>query len=549
MRTLLLLILAVIHFPVMAQVKLMTNVKGYTLNNEGALIQFSQMAFENGRVLAIGDDHLVYQYPQAAKIDGQGKTLLPGLIDAHGHMLGLGQSLLQVDVRDITSAKATVDKVAAYAKAHTDLEWIVGGGWNQVLWPDKQFPNATQMDEGIANKPVWLERIDGHAGWANSRALEIAGITADTLDPPGGKILRDAQGNPTGVLIDTAMYLVGQHIPKANDDFRKASLDVASEHLLSLGITSMHDAGISEQDYQFYINQANAGELSVRIYAMIVSYDPNLSSVLKAGKINDKADFLSVRSVKVYGDGALGSRGASLLEDYHDAPGNRGLLVTPEDQLPELFDQVISSGFQINYHAIGDRANRLALDNFAASFERVGGQSLRHRVEHAQVIDISDIPRFKQLGILPSMQPTHATSDMNMAKDRLGEERLKGAYAWQSFVKQGSPLPLGSDFPVELANPFFGLHAAVTRQDRNNQPPEGWRAEESLTLLQAFKGFTIDAAYAAHQEQQLGGLTEGKWADFILLDQDIFAIPEQQIWKTQVLQTWVAGQLVFSQQE
>jgi predicted amidohydrolase YtcJ len=262
--------------------------------------------------------------------------------------------------------------------------------------------------------------------------------------------------------------------------------------------------------------------------------------------VQDQYDWLSIRSVKAYGDGALGSRGAALLQPYSDAQDNTGLLVTREQDLKPLFDLVLGKGFQLNFHAIGDRANRLALDQFADSFERMGGKSLRNRVEHAQVVNVDDIPRFKALNIIPAMQPTHATSDMNMAKDRVGAARLKGAYAWQTFLKQGSPVAFGSDFPVELSNPFFGLHAAVTRQDRNNSPDSGWIPSEAVTLKQAFRGFTLDAAYAAHQEHILGGLTEGKWADFILIDQDVFTTSPQNIWKTQVLETWIAGEKRFT---
>lgn len=530
-----------------AQTTLMSNVKGYTLSNNGAMVQFSHIAFEDGKVLAIGDRSMLNQYPSAKVIEGKQKTLIPGLIDAHGHFMGLGGTLLQIDVREDKSALATAKHVRQYANNNPSLKWITGRGWNQVLWPGKAFPTAQQLDEYVKDKPVWLSRVDGHAGWANSKALQIAGITKDTLDPPGGKILRDAQGNPSGVLIDTAQYLLLKHIPEADDAFFQASFSAANNHLLSLGITSMHDAGVNQSVYEFYQQKAKLKQLGVRIYAMIAATDPNLEGMLKAGYVSYPEDFLSIRSVKAYGDGALGSRGAALLEDYSDAPNNRGLLVTQENQLQPLFDLVLSNEFQLNFHAIGDRANRLALDQFAASFKTVGGQQLRNRIEHAQVISIQDIPRFKELDIIPAMQPTHATSDMNMAEDRVGKERLRGAYAWRRFINQGSPIALGSDFPVELANPFFGIHAAVTRQDRNNQPDEGWIASQALTLVEAFKGFTIDAAYAAHQENVLGGLTKGKWADFIILDQDIFSIPAEDIWKTQVEQTWVAGKMVFDQ--
>lgn len=545
MKLLLLILFVSLAELAIAKPTVIGNVKGYTLSNSGALIQFSYLAFENGKVIAIGDQTILNGLADSQVIDGKGKTLLPGLIDSHGHQLMLGETLLNIDVRDIKTAKETAEFVKNYADKNPQLPWITGRGWNQVLWPDKAFPTSKQLDEYISNRPVWLKRIDGHAGWANSHALKLANINKDTLDPPGGKIERDENGEPSGVLIDTAMSLLTQHIPDANEAALTANLNAATQHLLSLGVTSMHDAGISESVYHFYRKKAQNNQLGMRIYAMLSAVDPKLENMLGKGRISDEKDMLSIRSVKAYGDGALGSRGAALLAPYSDEPENMGLLITQEYQLKPLFDLVISNGFQLNFHAIGDRANQLALDQFAQTFESIGGSELRHRIEHAQVIALNDIPRFKQLGIIPAMQPTHATSDMNMAEDRIGKDRLRGAYAWKRFVEQGSPIAMGSDFPVELANPFYGLHAAVTRQDRQNQPKAGWIPSQSLSLEQAFKGFTIDSAYAAHQEDVLGGLTVGKWADFILIDQNIFAISPQQIWRTKVLETWLAGEKVY----
>ncbi|MFT4747304.1 MAG: putative amidohydrolase YtcJ [Congregibacter sp.] len=522
------------------------NVKGYTLNNAGELIRFTNMVFDAGKVMAIGAQELRQKYPDATFIDGQNKVLLPGLIDAHGHVMGLGETLLQVDLRKSKSALDASKMVQAYAKTQQELAWIIGSGWNQVLWPGKAYPTASLLDEYVNNKPVMLSRVDGHASWVNTKALEIAGITKDTLDPPGGKIVRDKQGNPTGVLIDNAESLILKHLPKTSEATLTAQLNAAGEHLLSEGITSVHDAGIGKEVYNYYKKRVAEHSLPVRIYPMIAATSADLMPLLEEGHVQDQYDWLSIRSVKAYGDGALGSRGAALLQPYSDASDNKGLLVTREQDLKPLFDLVLGKGFQLNFHAIGDRANRLALDQFADSFSRTDGESLRNRVEHAQVVNVHDIPRFKTLNIIPAMQPTHATSDMNMAEDRVGADRLKGAYAWQTFLNQGSPVAFGSDFPVELANPFFGLHAAVTRQDRNNSPNKGWIPNEAVTVKQAFRGFTLDAAYAAHQEKILGGLTEGKWADFILIDQDVFSISPQNIWKTQILETWIAGEKRFT---
>ncbi|GHB66836.1 amidohydrolase [Psychrosphaera saromensis] len=525
----------------LSQTTLVHNVKGYTYLNNGQLAEFSAIVFEDGKVITTGAN-LQKNYPDALVIDGKGKTLLPGLIDGHGHYLGLGFNLLQVDVRDIASKQKTAFKVAQYAKANPELNWIKGRGWNQVLWPSKEFPTAKDLDEYVADKPVVLGRVDGHAVWLNSKAMSLAGITRNTISPDGGEIVKDKTGEPTGILIDNAENLLWENVPKQTDAERLAAFNKVNQHLLGLGITSVHDAGIDHNTYHFLQDQIKAENFKVRVYAMLAATDDKLEEMLKHGYISDDNELLSIRSVKIYGDGALGSRGAAMLSAYHDDPKNTGLLLTKPDRLRELYKIIFNYDFQINIHAIGDRANKIALDEFEFAFKnKASSKNLRNRIEHAQVIQLEDIPRFKALDILPSMQPTHATSDKNMAQDRIGAQRLKGAYAWQTFLKQGSKVIAGSDFPVELANPFFGLHAAVTRQDRKNLPEQGWIKEESLTIEQAFKAFTLDAAYGAHQDKTLGGLEQGKWADFILIDQDIFTIEAKDIWKTKVLETWVAG--------
>lgn len=521
---------------------LIENVRGYTLNEMGELVQFKRILLNHGKVISLDPTSV----PNKAEvIDGRNAVMLPGLIDAHGHLLGLGGNLLEVDLRDSKTMSQAAKWVADYALAHMDQDWIKGRGWNQELWSDRSFPTAKALDKVIAQKPVWLSRVDGHAAWVNTKALQLAGITRDTQDPVGGQILRDSQGNPTGVLIDNAMDLVAAVMPTESTRQYQAQLNAAGEHLLSVGITAMHDAGVSHHVYDFYLARAAAQTLPVRIYAMLSATDPQLDEMLDTGIIRSADDFLSIRSVKAYGDGALGSRGAALLKPYSDAPHQHGLLLTQPDDFPKIFQKVLGAGFQLNFHAIGDKANRMVLDEFEKTFASVGGQSLRNRVEHAQVINVNDLPRFAKLNVLPSMQPTHATSDMNMAEARIGKARMAGAYAWKTLIDSGIPMPLGSDFPVELANPFYGLHAAVTRQDRNNQPLKGWYPEQALTVRQAFKGFTLDAAYAAHMEDALGTLTPGKWADFILVDQDIFTVTPQDIWKTKVMQTWLAGEKVF----
>ena len=530
----------------MAAPVVVTNAQGYGFDEKRQIVQFQTLVFDDasGKVLARGNADLAKEYAEAKIIDAKGQALIPGLIDGHGHVLNLGQNLSQVELRDTNSEAHAVAKVTAFAKQQPQAQWILGRGWNQVLWPSKQFPTLALIDEAVKDRPVWLSRVDGHAGWANSKALQLAGINKDSIDPPGGQIQRDKQGNPTGVLIDNAMLLIEKQIPKPNAAEIAAALNAAYQHLLALGITSTHDAGVDEANLSVYQQMASEHKIPLRIYAMLSATDANLATRLAAGPIDDPQDILDVRSVKIYGDGALGSRGAALLSAYDDKPGEMGLLLTQPDALTAVMKLTLDSGFQANVHAIGDRANRLVLDRFEVLQTPSARAKSRNRVEHAQVIAPKDLARFARLQVLPSMQPTHATSDKNMAGDRLGVARLRGAYAWRTLVDMGNPVVCGSDYPVELANPFHGLHAAVTRQDHNNQPEGGWLPEQKLSLVEALRCFTTDAAYGAYQEQAIGSLSQGQWADFIVLDQDIFTVDPKQIWQTTVLQTYVGGKLV-----
>lgn len=544
----LLLLASLTSFAAGAAPVVLKNVQGYGFDQQRQLVNFQTLVFddETGKVLARGDSSVAATYPQAKVLDGKGQTLLPGLIDGHGHLLGLGEYLKQADLRGLSSEAVSAAQVAAFARANPEQQWVIGRGWNQVLWDSKAFPAKKTLDEVLPDKPVYLVRIDAHAAWVNSKALALAGITKDTIDPPGGEIIRDERGEPTGVLIDNAMYLVQQKIPAPSTADKRAALQSAFSHLQALGITAVHDAGVSTELVSLYQQLQQEQALGVRVYPMLSAKDPALEQWFSKGIVDDPSDWLDIRSVKIYGDGALGSRGAALLADYSDQSGQRGLLVTEPDALTEIMRLTINAGYQANVHAIGDRANRLVLDRFellATPEQRAAG---RHRIEHAQIVSPQDIPRFKTLQVLPAMQAVHATSDMNMAGDRLGVARLRGAYAWRTFVDQGSVIVGGSDFPVELANPFHGLHASVTRQDQQNQPVGGWLPEQRLTLIEALRSFTVDAAYGAFQEQSMGTLAPGSWADFILVDRDIFAIPPEQLWQTTTEQTWIHGKLRFS---
>ncbi|NVJ62017.1 MAG: amidohydrolase [Gammaproteobacteria bacterium] len=540
----------VISGGVFAEATLIHNITGYTMTgepgNQAKRKTFEALVFEQGKVLFAGSlEQASQQFSDAKKIDGKGRVMLPGLIDAHGHILGLGQGLSSVDLRGVTSEAEAVEKVKAFARENPKQKWIIGRGWNQVLWPDKQFPSAVSLDAIKLNKPIVLSRIDGHAAWVNSKALEVGKITSKTLDPEGGQIIKDEQGKPTGVLIDTAEYLVTQHIPAATDLENNYALDKAFEHLLSLGITSVHDAGIGDDLYRLYQLRAKQDQLPLRVYAMLDGSSEKLPLWLKKGFVKDPDDRLSIRSVKLYSDGALGSRGAAMIEPYSDQKDHKGLLVTAPDVLDNKVEQTLSANFQANIHAIGDRGNRIVLNAIEDAYKNGFGKGLRHRIEHTQVVALSDLKRIKELNLIASMQPTHATSDMNMAEDRVGPDRIKGAYAWRTLLDQGTIIASGSDFPVELANPFHGIHAAVTRQNHENQPKGGWIPEQKMTRTEAFRSFTLDAAFSAHQDNVLGSLEVGKWADFILVDKDMFEISETELWKIKVLETWVAGKKVF----
>lgn len=523
---------------------IITNVNGYSLTDNG-LIQFSTIVIGEGKVIETGGDEIKDSY-EGEIIDGEGKTLIPGLIDAHGHVMGLGFQELQVNLSGISSLEETLDEVKSYADDNPELEWIKGRGWNQTMWEENEFPTASDLDKVVSDRPVWLSRVDGHAGWGNSMALQLAGISQDTPDPQGGKIIRDERGYATGIFIDAAGGYVNNVVPVSTPAEQKLALEKALEQMAKMGITSVHDAGVGISSWDLYKSFANQDLLTARIYGMISGAGDTFDELSKNGPIESYAeDFLALRSVKLYSDGALGSRGAAMLQPYSDDPGNKGLLFVSQDEMNTMVAKVIAKGFQANVHAIGDAGNRQVLDSFQYAIDQHGDNGLRNRVEHAQIVEMGDIPRFKELNIIASMQPTHATSDKNMAEDRVGPQRIKGGYAWQTFLNQGTIVASGSDFPVEHSNPFFGLYSAVTRMGHDGEPEDGWYSNEALTREQALRSFTLDAAYAGHQEQVLGSLETGKWADFIVIDQDYFEAPASELWKIQVLETWVAGERVF----
>ena len=521
---------------------------GYTLNGKNELVHFAALAFDDGgRIIAVGSAADVSaRAPNARHVDLHGQTVLPGLIDAHGHVFGLGDMLTQLDLAGSASLADALKATAAYAGANPQQAWLRGRGWNQEIWKLGRFPTAAELDGAVADRPVWLERVDGHAGWANSRALQLAGVTDATPDPAGGKIMRDAAGHATGVLVDAAQELVNKVLPQQAEGAARVALDRALAEIARVGLTSVHDAGIGTGADRLYRDYADHGKLTTRVYAMIGGTERDFDQLSTNGPLQSYAnDMYALRAVKLYADGALGSRGAALIAPYSDEPKSHGLLFSSDAQMRAMMAKAMQKGYQVNVHAIGDAGNRQILGAYQQLVPATASAALRHRIEHAQVVTLADIARFKTIGIIPSMQPTHATSDMNMAEQRVGPERIKGAYAWRTFLKQGSRIACGSDFPVESPNPFFGIHAAVTRQDGAGQPAAGWHADQAMTLKEAFRCFTLDAAWAAHQESTLGSLEAGKWADFIVIDQDLFTIPPGAIHKTGVLETWVGGRKVF----
>ena len=528
-----------------AHTTLIKNVQGYTLKDD-KLKKFSAIQFTDDKIDRTFT--AAQTLPQSAKttiIDGQGKTLLPGLIDAHGHILSYGLSLMQASLDGTLSEDLAVKAAVHYAKNNPDIIWVQGRGWNQVQWKKKQFPTAKSLDKYFPDTPVWLSRVDGHAGWANTKAMALAGITSKTESPAGGDIIRDKNNNPTGIFIDNAMDLITKSIAPLTKKEQKLVLAKALNKLASFGLTSVHDAGVFTDNLEIYKELSNENVLPIRINAMLYLPSIGWQETLKQGPFTSSDNMLNFNSVKIQADGALGSRGASLIADYSDHAGHKGLMLHDKRKLTQYIQTAMNAGFQVNTHAIGDNANKVILDLYEAQIKATNSQALRHRIEHAQILQLSDIPRFAELNVIASMQATHATSDKNMAVERIGKQRILGAYAWRKLMNAQAVIAAGSDFPVESPNPFFGLHSSVTRQDHQNQPENGWYNEESMTRLEALRSFTIDAAYAGHQENIVGSLVKGKKADFILLENNYFTQDPQKIWKNKVLATWVNGKKVY----
>ncbi len=514
------------------------NANIYTVNKSQPRAR--SLAIHNGRIVAVGNDLSSLAGPNTRRLDLRGATIIPGLIDSHAHMRGLGGLLESRDLRHV----ATIAEIAAYVKQQATGkpagEWVVGRNWDQTNWGG-QFPTAADLDSAAPDRPVFLTRVDGHAGWANSRAITLAGITDQTPDPPGGKIVRHPNGKATGVLVDRAQGLVRSKIPPPTFGQIKRQLELAAIECARLGLTGVHDAGVSREDLQAYRELIREGKFPLRVWAMIGGEGALWRDYVERGP--EIGDFLTVRSIKLYADGALGSRGAALWQPYSDDKSNTGLMMTTREDVERVARVAAAKGFQVCTHAIGDRANRTVLDAYAAA---LGGKNdKRFRVEHAQVISLPDFQTFADNSIIASVQSTHATSDMRWAAARLGPDRVAGAYAWRRFLNLGVPVANGSDFPVEEPNPMLGLYAAFTRQDLQGQPPQGWTPDQILTRQEALESWTLAGAYAAFEEKLKGSLEPGKFADFLVLDRDIMTAAPREVPQIRIKATYLGGKAVY----
>ncbi len=527
---------------------LVDNVAGVALDAEGRVVRFTGILIDGEgkvvRLLAKGD-----KPPRKLdwRTDMAGRVVMPGMVDAHGHVMALGFRGLELNLAKTRSLADAQEAIRAYARANANRQWITGGGWNQEAWGLGRFPTSAELDAAVGDKPVLLERADGHAVWANNAAMKAAGITAKSVSPAGGRIELLPNGQPSGVFVDSAASLFEKAVPKPSPRERNAAFLKAQDTLLSNGITATADMGVSVDDWLVYRRMGDIGQLRVRIMGYAAGLDPALAIAGNGPTPWLYADRLRLGGVKLYADGALGSRGAWLKEPYADAAGQRGLSFIGDTTLLNLMSRGTMDGFQFAIHAIGDRANRQvldAIDEMAASFK---GGDRRWRIEHAQVIDPADLPRLGRNGIVASMQPTHATGDRTMAEARLGPARLTGAYAWATVLKDGGRLAFGSDYPVEDPNPFVGWAAAFTREDAQGQPPGGWRPEERVSREQAWKAFTADAAYAGFAEDRFGALLPGKRADFIVVDRDPMTATPAELRATRVIETWVGGYKAWPQ--
>ncbi|HTJ41353.1 MAG TPA: amidohydrolase [Kofleriaceae bacterium] len=505
------------------------------------------IAIRGDRVIAVGSDDEIRATigPKTKVIDLQGRSATPGLVDAHAHLYELGQTIEAVDLRGTASAEEAAARVGKIVASRAKDEWLLGRGWDQNLWEPKAFPTRAVLDQIVGDRPAMLERVDGHAVWVSTAALRAAGIDRDTKDPDGGKILRDDHGEPTGVLVDNAVDLVVAKIPRDSSEVIERRIRAAAAIAIRGGLTGVHEMGIPDDVAAVYRSLDAKHALPLRVYAYRRG-DPAHAELLRTDHPQPAGDRFEMRGVKFFVDGALGSRGARLTDDYADDPGNRGLWVTPPDVLSHAVDDAVAGGWQVAIHAIGDAGNHAVLDAYEAALSAHPGDR-RLRVEHCQVLRPDDIPRFAALGVIASMQPTHATSDMPWAEARVGPERIKGAYAWRSILATGAVLAAGSDFPVEEPSPILGLYAAVTRQDKDGNPPGGWYPAQRMTLEEALRAFTVAPAFAAFAERDRGVLAPGRIADVTVFDRALAA--DRTLLRARADLTIVGGEITYRYEE
>ena len=551
---------------------ILTNGVVYTVNQEHPIAE--AVAISGGRIAGVGSNaDIMRKFKSRHSIDLQGRAVFPGFIDAHVHLLGLGASLMTLNFVGTNSLGEVLALVAGRVKGSKPGWWIRGRGWDQNDWPVKDFPTHRDLDKIAPNNAVYLIRIDGHATWVNKIVLDLAGITRETEDPPGGRIIRDKSGNPTGVLIDNAQALLSKYIPEPTDEEVEEAIKLAVDACVKYGLTTIHDMGVGLKIIETYKRFIDAGKFPIRNYVAAGGQSDAWEYYSKHGpEVGYGSNHLTVRSVKLVADGALGSRGAALLEPYSDDPGNRGLTRLSSEEILEVVEAAVAKGFQVCTHAIGDRGNTIVLDAYEKAFGGKARPDLRFRVEHAQVLAQSDIPRFKELGVLPSMQPTHCTSDMYWAEARLGPKRICGAYAWRSLLNTGVIICGGSDVPVESPNPLLGFYAAITRQDDQGRPKNwrdvekyfvlssegitdtaafenGWYADQKMTRAEALKAFTIWAAYGAFEENLKASIEVGKLADLVVLSKDIMKVEPREILDTDVVMTLIDGKVVYEREK
>lgn len=527
---------------------LIDNIDGLTPDGHGGIERFEGFLIaRDGHVEQVyhaGDKRP--QYPDF-RLDGKGQVVLPGLIDAHGHVIALGFSKLTLDLTGTRSLADALRRIEAWTAAHPDAPWILGAGWNETQWEEGRLPTAAELDAVTGGKPAWLSRVDGHGGWANSAALELAGITAKTPDPAGGRIVHLADGTPQGILVDAAAKLVQDKLPAPRPEDRDVALAEAQQDLLSHGVTAIADMGTSIEDWQAFRRAGDGDRLRLRV----VAYADSIANLTLIGGPGPTQwlydDRLRLAGLKLWLDGALGSRGAWLKAPYADAPQTSGLPMLNQTQLGNLMSRAALDHFQVAVHAIGDKANAIVLDAIDELSQTYKGDR-RWRIEHAQIIDPADIARFAQHGTIASMQPQHEASDRLMAEARLGPDRLAGAYAWRSLTAAGAPLAFGSDTPVEPARPFEGMAVAISRQGPDGEPAGGWQPQETLTREAALAAYTTGAAYAMFAEDKLGRIAKGYRADFLFVDRDPMLANAAEMRTITVRQTWIGGQRVWSDQ-